>query len=37
MGTPSRLVLEGVPKVAFYDGTRCPEDMPFPSCMRALL
>jgi hypothetical protein len=37
VGIPARAVLENVPKVAFYDGTRCPEDMPFPSCMRALL
>ena len=36
---PARLILEGVPKVAFYDGTtpRCPEDICFPSCIRALL
>jgi hypothetical protein len=33
-----RLVLEGVPKVGFYGGgQRCPEDIPFPSCMRAIL
>lgn len=34
---PNRVVLEGVPKVGFYDGTRCPEDVPFPSCLRAFL
>lgn len=35
---PSRLVLEGVPRVHFYDGgSRCPEDLPFPSVMRALM
>jgi hypothetical protein len=33
-----RLVLQGVPKVGFYGGgQRCPEDNPFPSCMRAIL
>jgi hypothetical protein len=33
-----RIVLEGVPKVGFYSGgQRCPEDIPFPSCMRAVL
>jgi len=32
------LVLEGVPRVRFYDGgPRCPEDIPFPSVMRALM
>lgn len=33
-----RLVLDGVPRVHFYDGgARCPEDIPFPSVMRALM
>jgi hypothetical protein len=33
-----RVVLEGVPPVHFYDGgQRCPEDIPFPSVMRALM
>jgi hypothetical protein len=35
--SPSRAVLEGVPKVGFYDGARCPEDIIFPSCVRAFL
>lgn len=35
---PSRCVLENVPKVHFYQGgPRCPEDVPFPSCLRAAL
>jgi hypothetical protein len=35
---PDRLVLEGVPRVHFYEGgPRCPEDIPFPSVMRALM
>lgn len=36
---PTRLVLESVPKAAFYDQnpSRCPEDIYFPSCMRSLL
>jgi hypothetical protein len=35
---PVRLVLEGVPCVHFYEGgPRCPEDIPFPSVMRALM
>ena len=35
---PSRLVLEGVPRVQFFTGgPRCPEDIPFPSVMRALM
>jgi hypothetical protein len=35
---PDRLVLRDVPKVSFYSGgPRCPEDIPFPSVMRALL
>ncbi|MCE5237824.1 hypothetical protein LLH23_04970 [bacterium] len=41
----TRLVLDGVPRVGFYYDTqeredtraRCPEDMPFPSCLRACL
>ncbi|HEY3413711.1 MAG TPA: hypothetical protein VGM51_11755 [Armatimonadota bacterium] len=33
-----RCVLDGVPKVEFYSGgPRCPEDVPFPSCLRACL
>jgi hypothetical protein len=36
--TPSRVVLEGVPRVGFYQGgPRPPEDDPFPSCLRAYL
>jgi hypothetical protein len=35
---PNRLVLEGVPRVGFYQGgPGCPEDIPFPSVMRALM
>jgi len=35
---PNRLVLEGVPRVHFYEGgAGCPEDIPFPSVMRALM
>lgn len=40
---PSRRVLPGVPRVAFYgdmvktDPQNCPEDMPLPSCLRALV
>ena len=40
---PERLVLEGVPRVGFYPSmraageSRCPEDLPFPSCLRACL
>ena len=34
----SRLVLRNVPQVKFFDGgQRCPEDIPFPSVMRALM
>jgi len=34
---PDRLVLEGVPRVAFYaGGPRCPEDIPYASCLRAV-
>jgi hypothetical protein len=35
---PNRVVLEGVPRVSFYEGgPGCPEDIPFPSVMRALM
>ena len=39
---PYRLVLERVPRVGFYPDViehekRCPEDIPFPSCLRAVL
>ena len=35
---PSRQVLQGVPRVHFYaGGPRCPEDICFPSCLRACL
>lgn len=35
---PPRLVLDGVPRIHFYDGggPACPEDIGFPSVMRAL-
>ena len=34
---PTRLVLEGVPKINFFEGgPRCPEDMCIPSVLRAL-
>jgi hypothetical protein len=34
----TRIVLEGVPKVGFYEGgPKCPEDVPFPSCLRSYL
>ncbi len=34
----NRMVLEGVPRVSFFDGgPSCPEDIPFPSVMRALM
>jgi len=34
----ARFVLEGVPRVHFYEGgKRCPEDSPFPSSLRACL
>jgi hypothetical protein len=44
-GSAGRCVLEGVPRVGFYDEqqkhedskTRCPEDVCFPSCLRACL
>lgn len=36
--TTRRLVLEGVPRVSFFEGgSGCPEDIPFPSVMRALM
>jgi hypothetical protein len=36
--SPSRVVLEGVPRVHFYEGgRRCPEDIILPSVMRAIL
>jgi hypothetical protein len=36
--TSNRLVLEGVPRVGFFEGgPACPEDIPFPSVMRALM
>ena len=43
--TPARVVLDGVPRVGFHFDTqehedsrmRCPEDVPFPSCLRACL
>jgi hypothetical protein len=35
---PARAVLDGVPRVHFYEGPpRCPEDTPLPTVMRALL
>jgi hypothetical protein len=35
---PTRMVLDGVPKINFYEGgERCPEDLTLPSVMRALL
>jgi hypothetical protein len=35
---PDRLVLEGVPRVHFYEGgPRCPEDIILPSVLRAVL
>jgi hypothetical protein len=36
-GAPDRFVLEGVPKIEFWKGERCPEDLVFPSAMRACL
>ncbi|MFO7698858.1 MAG: hypothetical protein R6X16_17125 [Anaerolineae bacterium] len=37
-GFPERLLLTGVPRVAFYSGgARCPEDITFASCLRAAL
>ncbi len=36
--SPARAVLEGVPRVGFYQGgPRPPEDDPFPACLRAYL
>ena len=35
---PGRMVLPDVPRVTFYEGgERCPEDIPYPSCVRALM
>lgn len=34
---PQRILLDGVPRVAFYEGQRCPEDFPFQTCLRAWL
>lgn len=35
---PTRFVLDGVPEVGYFQGgERCPEDTPFPSCLRAVL
>lgn len=35
---PDRVLLRDVPRVAFYNGgPRCPEDLPFTSCVRAWL
>ena len=35
---PVRHILDGVPRVHFYEGgPRCPEDISFPSVMRALM
>ena len=35
---PARYLLSGVPRVGFYQGgERCPEDFPFPACLRACL
>jgi hypothetical protein len=37
-GDTHRLVLEGVPRVGFYQGgDQCPEQIPFPSCLAACL
>jgi len=33
-----RLLLQGVPRIAFYSGgARCPEDITYPACLRAAL
>jgi len=38
MSHPTRLVLQGVPRVQFHPGgSRCPEDIPLPACLRACL
>jgi hypothetical protein len=38
IGTLSRVVLEGVPRIHFFDGgPRCPEDFGFPTALRAVL
>lgn len=35
---PPRFLLDGVPQVRFYDGKQtCPEDAPFPACLKAFL
>ena len=34
---PERLVLEDVPEVGFYEGARCPEDVPFAVLLPAFL
>jgi len=37
-GEPTRVILEGVPRIHFYEGgKRCPEDFTFPSSLRACL
>jgi hypothetical protein len=34
----NHMILQGVPRVGYYmGGERCPEDVPFPSCLRACL
>ena len=36
--TPDRLILEGVPRVGFYEGgPGCPEDIPLPAIVSALM
>ena len=38
MAQPNRLILDNVPRINFYEGgPRCPEDIPLPSVMRALM
>ena len=38
LNAPRRVVLEGVPRVHFFDGgPRCPEDLTIPSVVRALM
>jgi len=38
LNAPRRVVLEGVPRVHFYDGgPRCPEDLTIPSVLQALM
>ena len=37
-GYPDRVVLDGVPRIHFYEGgARCPEDITIPSVVRAIL